>query len=114
MGGETVIVIRVFTNVLVFINHIFPSLELQTSVSALALAWVAKNPNTSTVILGASKPEQITENLKAIEVIPKLTPEVLHKIEKILDNEPDAHVRWKLNPIYFIIITYLLTYLLFR
>ena len=58
----------------------------------LALAWVAKNPNTSTVILGASKPEQITENLKAIEIIPKLTPEVLLKIEKILDNEPDAHV----------------------
>ena len=84
-----------------FINHIFPSPELQTSVSALALAWVAKNPNTSTVILGASKPEQITENLKAIEVIPKLTPEVLHKIEKILDNEPDAHVRWKLTLICF-------------
>jgi aryl-alcohol dehydrogenase-like predicted oxidoreductase len=57
------------------------------------LAWVAKNPNTSTVILGASKPEQITENLKAIEVIPKLTPEVLHKIERILGNEPDEYVR---------------------
>ena len=68
--------------------------ELQTTVSALALAWVAKNPNTSTVILGASKPEQIIENLKAIEIIPKLTPELLHKIEKILDNEPDAHVRF--------------------
>jgi len=65
--------------------------ELQTTVSVLALAWVAKNPNTSTVILGASKPEQITENLKAIELIPKLTPEVLQKIEKILDNEPVAH-----------------------
>ena len=73
-------------------NHVFP--ELQTTVSVLALAWVAKNPNTSTVILGASKPEQITENLKAIEVIPKLTPEVLQKIEKILDNEPEPHVRW--------------------
>lgn len=69
--------------------------ELQTTVSVLALAWVAKNPNTSTVILGASKPEQITENLKAIEVIPKLTPKVLHEIEKILDNEPDAHVRFE-------------------
>jgi aryl-alcohol dehydrogenase-like predicted oxidoreductase len=73
--------------------------ELQTTVSALALAWVARNPNTSTVILGASKPEQIIENLKAIEVIPKLTPEVLHKIEKILDNEPEAHVR--LKPFFF-------------
>ncbi|KAF9562106.1 Aldo/keto reductase, partial [Agrocybe pediades] len=39
--------------------------ELQTTVGVLALAWVAKDPNTSTVILGASKPEQIAENLKA-------------------------------------------------
>jgi len=69
----------------------FAEEELQTTVSALALAWVAKNPNTSTVILGASKPEQVIENLKAIDVIPKLTPEVLHKIEKILGNEPEDH-----------------------
>lgn len=54
----------------------------------LALAWVAKNPNTSTVILGASKPEQVVDNLKALDVIPKLTPEVLDKIEAILDNKP--------------------------
>ncbi|KAF9538001.1 hypothetical protein CPC08DRAFT_651567, partial [Agrocybe pediades] len=51
------------------------SKQLQTTVGALTLAWVAKNPNTSTVTLGASKPQQITENLKAIEVIPRLTPE---------------------------------------
>ena len=79
-------------------SYIFPNYilcpELHTTVSALALAWVAKNPNTSTVILGASRPEQITENLKAIEVIPKLTPAVMQKIEKILANEPEAHVRW--------------------
>ncbi|KAF8826431.1 hypothetical protein HHX47_DHR5000137 [Lentinula edodes] len=62
--------------------------ELQTTPSALALAWVARNPNTSTVILGATKPEQLLENLKAIEVIPKLTPEILEKIEAILGNKP--------------------------
>lgn len=54
----------------------------------LALAWVAKNPNTSTVILGASKPEQVIDNLKALQVIPKLTPEILGKIEAILNNKP--------------------------
>lgn len=54
----------------------------------LALAWVARNPNTSTVILGASKPEQVLDNLKALDVIPKLTPEVLEKIESILENKP--------------------------
>ncbi|KJA28303.1 hypothetical protein HYPSUDRAFT_33640 [Hypholoma sublateritium FD-334 SS-4] len=64
--------------------------ELQTSITALALAWVAKNQNTATVILGASKPEQITENLKAIEVVPKLTPEILRKIDHILENTPEA------------------------
>ncbi|KDR85950.1 hypothetical protein GALMADRAFT_219011 [Galerina marginata CBS 339.88] len=64
--------------------------ELGTTVACLALAWVAKNPNTSTVILGASKPEQVIENLKAIEVIPKLTPEIMDKIEKILGTSPEA------------------------
>jgi aryl-alcohol dehydrogenase-like predicted oxidoreductase len=64
--------------------------ELQTTPSALALAWIARNPNTSTVILGATKPEQLLENLKAIEIIPKLTPEILEKIEVILANKPEA------------------------
>lgn len=58
----------------------------------LALAWVAKQPNTSTVILGASRPEQVVDNLKAIEVIPKLTPEILERIEVILENKPAAEV----------------------
>ncbi|EGN93531.1 hypothetical protein SERLA73DRAFT_189225 [Serpula lacrymans var. lacrymans S7.3] len=62
--------------------------ELGCSVTHLALAWVAKNPNTSTVILGASKPEQVVDNLKALEVIPKLTPDILDKIEAILQNKP--------------------------
>lgn len=61
-------------------------------MAALALAWVAKNPNTSTVILGASKPEQVVENLKALEVIPKLTPEIMEKIEKILKSAPEPAV----------------------
>ncbi|KAI0658465.1 NADP-dependent oxidoreductase domain-containing protein [Cubamyces menziesii] len=67
----------------------FAEKELGCSINQLALAWVAASPNTSTVILGASKPEQVLDNLKALEVIPKLTPEVLEKIEKILDNKPE-------------------------
>lgn len=66
--------------------------ELQTTPAALALAWVAKNPNTSTVILGASRPEQITENLKALDVLPRLTDEIMEKIEKILNNKPSPTV----------------------
>ena len=68
--------------------------ELNCKVSHLALAWIARNPNTSTVILGASKPEQVLDNLKALEVIPKLTPEVLEKIEEILGNKPAPWVRF--------------------
>lgn len=62
--------------------------ELNCKVAHLALAWVAVKPSTSTVILGASKPEQVTDNLKALEVIPKLTPEILQRIEDILQNKP--------------------------
>lgn len=67
--------------------------EFNASVGALALAWVAKNPNTSTIILGASKPQQVVDNLKALEILPKLTPEHMTKIEKILANKPKPVVR---------------------
>ena len=70
----------------------FHPTELQCKVSHLALAWIARNPNTSSVILGASKPEQVLDNLKALEVIPKLTPAVLEKIEEILGNKPSPWV----------------------
>lgn len=64
------------------------SIELGATPSALALAWVARNPNTSTVILGASSPQQVIDNLKALDVIPKLNDDIMEKIEKILDNAP--------------------------
>ncbi len=56
--------------------------ELGCSVSQLAIAWVAKNPHVSTVITGASKASQLQSNLGAVEVLPKLTPEVLAKIDE--------------------------------
>ncbi|KAL5536090.1 hypothetical protein ACEPAF_4195 [Sanghuangporus sanghuang] len=62
--------------------------ELGCKPNQLALAWVAKQPRFSTVILGASRPEQVVDNLKALEVIPKLTPEIMDKIEKIIENKP--------------------------
>ena len=67
--------------------------ELNCKVQHLALAWLCAKQSTSTVILGASKPEQVLDNLKALEVLPKLTPEVLEKIEKILGNKPAPEVR---------------------
>ncbi|KAI1086957.1 Aldo/keto reductase [Rostrohypoxylon terebratum] len=62
--------------------------RLGGSTASLALAWTLKNPNVSTVILGATKVEQIEENVKALKFAEKLTPEVMEEIEKILDNTP--------------------------
>lgn len=63
--------------------------ELDTTMPRLAIAWCLKNPNVSTVILGASVPEQIEHNLGALEVQQKLTPEVMGEIEGILANKPE-------------------------
>ncbi len=57
--------------------------ELACSVAQLAIAWAAKNPRVSTVITGASKVGQLKSNLGAVDVLPKLTPEVMARIEEI-------------------------------
>lgn len=62
--------------------------ELGISMSIMALAWCLKNPNVSTVIVGASRAEQLQENLKSLEDVELLTPEVMDKIDLILDNKP--------------------------
>jgi voltage-dependent potassium channel beta subunit len=62
--------------------------NLGTTLPKLAVAWCLANPNVSTVILGASKVAQLEETLTAAEVVPQLTPEVLQRIEDILDNKP--------------------------
>ncbi len=65
------------------------ALDLGTSLAKLAIAWCLKNPNVSTVILGASKPQHLTETLSSMEVMSLLTPEVTEKIEVILENKPE-------------------------
>ena len=62
--------------------------SLNTSVALLSLAWCLKNPNVSTVILGASKVDQLKENLKALDVVPLLAPEIMTAIEGIMKNKP--------------------------
>lgn len=57
--------------------------ELSVSPAQLAIAWCSHNPHVSTVITGASRVEQVHENLKSLEVIKKLTPEVLKKLNEI-------------------------------
>ena len=58
--------------------------NLDISMPVLALAWCLKNPNVSTVILGASKLTQLTENLKALDAVPLLTTEIMEAIDKVL------------------------------
>ena len=58
--------------------------ELGTSLPRLSLAWCLKNPQVSTVILGASRVEQLLENLGSLEVVDRLTPEVMKRIDQIV------------------------------
>ncbi|GIV37949.1 MAG: NADP-dependent aryl-alcohol dehydrogenase [Cyclobacteriaceae bacterium] len=62
--------------------------RLGISQAVLAIAWCLKNPNVSTVILGASREEQLRENLRALEAQAVLSPEVMEEIEQILQNKP--------------------------
>ena len=55
--------------------------DLDCSVAQLAIAWCAKNPHVSTVITGASRVSQAQENLKAVQVIPRLTHQVMEEIQ---------------------------------
>ncbi|HMC98447.1 MAG TPA: aldo/keto reductase [Flavobacteriales bacterium] len=62
--------------------------DLGLSLPVFAIAWCLKNPHVSTVILGASKEVQLKENLTAVEAQDKLTPEVMERIESVLDGSP--------------------------
>lgn len=64
--------------------------KLGTSLTKLALAWCLKNPHVSTVILGASKESQLSENLAALETVALLDDGVMAEIETILANKPEA------------------------
>ena len=57
--------------------------EAGLSMAQLAVAWTLQNPNVSTAIIGASRPEQVTENVKAAGV--RLDPDLLKKIDEVLD-----------------------------
>jgi len=62
--------------------------ELGITLAQLALAWCLKNPNVSSVITGASRPEQVVENMKAMEAVDRLSPDTMDQIETILGNRP--------------------------
>ncbi|KAF4126286.1 putative oxidoreductase (related to aryl-alcohol dehydrogenase) [Geosmithia morbida] len=67
--------------------------RLGVSLAALSLAWVLRNKNVSSAITGASGPAQVYENIKALAVVDKLTPEILKEIDDILGNKPDEIIQ---------------------
>ncbi len=69
--------------------------EIGCSMAQLALAWCIKNPNVSSVITGASRPDQVVENMKALDVVDQLDEDVMARIEVILDNRPEPEKDWR-------------------
>jgi voltage-dependent potassium channel beta subunit len=62
--------------------------EMNTSLAMLAIAWCISNPNVTTAILGATKEAQLKENLKALEVYPQLTADILENIDNVMGTKP--------------------------
>jgi aryl-alcohol dehydrogenase-like predicted oxidoreductase len=67
--------------------------ELGISTAQLALAWILKNPNISSMITGASRPQQVLDNVKALGAVDLLTEEVIEKIEAAVGNKPVVETR---------------------
>jgi len=63
--------------------------DLGCTLSQLALAWCLCNPRVSTVITGASRPEQVKENMQALKTVPSLNTDVVQAIEEIMQNNPN-------------------------
>eukprot|EP00891_Asterochloris_glomerata_P009471 jgi/Astpho2/9471/Aster-01725 len=63
--------------------------ELGCTLAQLAVAWCASNENVTTVITGATKTEQLKDNLAAVELVPKFTPELMKRIDDIVKTKPE-------------------------
>jgi len=71
--------------------------DLGGSMAQLAIAWCLKNPHVSTVILGASRRQQLQENLAAMKLVERLDDEVMERIEAVVQNCPEAEQDWRLG-----------------
>jgi voltage-dependent potassium channel beta subunit len=63
--------------------------EIGIPAAQLAIAWCLKNPNVSTVILGASRRSQLEENLRALDQVARLTDDVMARLDALLGNKPE-------------------------
>ncbi|MBY0481063.1 MAG: aldo/keto reductase [Chitinophagaceae bacterium] len=62
--------------------------ELGVSLASLSIAWCVKNPNVTTAILGATKKQQLLDNLDALKALPLLTAEIMQRIDSIVETKP--------------------------
>lgn len=69
--------------------------ELGLSLAEMSLAWVTKNPNVSTVITGASRPEQLEQNLKALDSVPLLSSDIMTRIDEAAGTKPEQPRKWR-------------------
>jgi len=81
-------------------RELFKGLEeiaksLGGTMAQLALAWVLKNKDVSAALCGFSKVSQVEVNIKALDMVKKLTPEIEEKIEKLLGNRPETGKNYK-------------------
>ncbi|XP_018012713.1 voltage-gated potassium channel subunit beta-2 isoform X2 [Hyalella azteca] len=67
--------------------------RLGCTISQLSVAWTLKNENLHCALVGGASVNQLLENIAALQVVPKLTSEVLGELERILDNKPVRPVR---------------------
>jgi aryl-alcohol dehydrogenase-like predicted oxidoreductase len=67
--------------------------KLNVPQATLALAWVLRNPHVSSAITGASRPEQVYGSVKALDLVPKLTDDIMAEIDQVLGNKPEAMQR---------------------
>lgn len=63
--------------------------SLGVGLPTLSIAWCVRNPDVTTAILGATKEIQLVENLKALDVLPLLTEEVMYRIDEIMGTKPE-------------------------
>ena len=62
--------------------------KLGTNLATLSVAWCIANPNVTTAILGATKKEQLVQNLSALDLYPKLDQDIMKEIDSIMETRP--------------------------
>jgi len=89
---------RGFENILKKVDTLRPiAAKLGCTMAQMCLAWCVKNKNVSTVITGASKVQQVEENFKSLEFVPKLTKEIMDEIDAAIQTKPEPTPNFRRN-----------------